>query len=101
MLAEAAFRVFAFAVAALLSMPDMLPLSPALKRLTRTRPLHLISGQCCLPSAAVANVSTCREAVQRWYDGYTGADRDNDGISCENVCRSRKQVDEIREEIGC
>ncbi|UHD47906.1 hypothetical protein LUX29_18240 [Aureimonas altamirensis] len=36
-----------------------------------------------------------------WCDGYSGADRDNDGIPCENVCRSKAEVDEIREEIGC
>ncbi|KHJ55117.1 hypothetical protein LA66_00025 [Aureimonas altamirensis] len=46
-------------------------------------------------------VSTCREAVQMWCDGYTGADRDNDGIPCENVCRTKAEVDEIRADIGC
>ncbi len=46
-------------------------------------------------------VSSCREAVQMWCDGYSGADRDKDGIPCENVCHSKKQVDKIRAEIGC
>ncbi|KQT62278.1 hypothetical protein ASG54_18430 [Aureimonas sp. Leaf460] len=45
--------------------------------------------------------STCEEAVQMWCDGYAGADRDNDGIPCETVCRSKAQVDEIRARIGC
>ncbi|MFD2236623.1 excalibur calcium-binding domain-containing protein [Aureimonas populi] len=46
-------------------------------------------------------VSSCREAVILWCDGYSRADGDNDGIPCENVCRSLAEVDEIRAEIGC
>lgn len=45
--------------------------------------------------------STCREAVEMWCNGYSGADRDNDGIPCETVCRSRQQVEAIQKEIGC
>ncbi|WP_372425518.1 calcium-binding protein [Salinarimonas chemoclinalis] len=44
---------------------------------------------------------SCREAVERWCGGYRRADGDGDGIPCENVCRSRAQVDEIRRAIGC
>lgn len=46
-------------------------------------------------------MSSCEEAVQAWCDGYSGADRDKDGIPCENVCRSKAQVDAIKERIGC
>lgn len=46
-------------------------------------------------------VSTCEEAVRMWCGGYSGADRDGDGIPCENVCFSKPQVDEIRRRIGC
>ncbi len=45
--------------------------------------------------------STCKEAVEMWCNGYSGADRDNDGIPCENVCRSKKQVEVIQKQIGC
>ena len=44
---------------------------------------------------------SCREAVIRWCGGYRRADGDGDGIPCENVCRSRREVDAIRREIGC
>lgn len=46
-------------------------------------------------------VSSCREAVQMWCDGYKRADADHDGIPCENICHSKKEVDAIRAEIGC
>ncbi len=46
-------------------------------------------------------VSTCQEAVEMWCGGYSRADGDGDGIPCENVCRSKSQVDKIKEEIGC
>lgn len=46
-------------------------------------------------------VQTCREAVVMWCGGYSAADRDNDGIPCENVCRSLAQVEAIKKEIGC
>jgi hypothetical protein len=45
--------------------------------------------------------STCREAVIMWCNGYSRADGDDDGIPCENVCRSRAQVDAIKNEIDC
>ena len=44
---------------------------------------------------------TCREAVVMWCNGYSRADADHDGIPCENVCRSRSQVDAIKYEIDC
>lgn len=46
-------------------------------------------------------VRSCREAVEIWCDGYSRADADHDGIPCENICHSKDEVDEIREEIGC
>jgi hypothetical protein len=45
--------------------------------------------------------STCEDAVEMWCGGYSGADRDKDGIPCENVCRSKSQVDAIKQRIGC
>nr|WP_166802279.1 excalibur calcium-binding domain-containing protein [Microvirga pakistanensis] len=29
------------------------------------------------------------------------ADGDGDGIPCENVCRSKSQVDAIKQRVGC
>ncbi len=46
-------------------------------------------------------VSTCREAVEMWCGGYRRADGDGDGIPCENVCRSKSEVDKIKDEIDC
>lgn len=46
-------------------------------------------------------VSTCEEAVELWCGGYSRADGDGDGIPCENVCRSKSQVDAIKQKIGC
>ena len=47
------------------------------------------------------DVRSCEEAVELWCSGYRRADGDNDGIPCENVCSSKREVDRIREEIGC
>jgi hypothetical protein len=46
-------------------------------------------------------VRSCREAVELWCAGYARADADNDGIPCENICRSKNEVDAIRGDIGC
>lgn len=46
-------------------------------------------------------VSSCQEAVELWCGGYSRADADDDGIPCENVCKSKAQVDVIKAEIGC
>ncbi|WP_199270498.1 excalibur calcium-binding domain-containing protein [Stappia indica] len=43
----------------------------------------------------------CRSAVILWCSGYGRADGDGDGIPCENVCSSRRQVEAILREIGC
>lgn len=47
------------------------------------------------------SVSSCEEAVRLWCGGYSRADGDNDGIPCETVCSSKREVDEIRARIGC
>ncbi|WP_246217837.1 excalibur calcium-binding domain-containing protein [Jiella pacifica] len=47
------------------------------------------------------SVSSCEEAVRLWCGGYSRADGDNDGIPCENLCTSKREVDEIRARIGC
>lgn len=46
-------------------------------------------------------VSSCEEAVVLWCSGYRRADGDGDGIPCENVCRTKAEVDRIRAAIGC
>ncbi len=44
-------------------------------------------------AATCKNYRTCAEAVKEWCAGrHKRADRDRDGIPCENVCRSVKQV---------
>lgn len=45
--------------------------------------------------------ATCRDAVILWCSGYSGADRDHDGIPCETVCGSRAEVEAIEQDIGC
>jgi len=53
-------------------------------------------------AASCKSYSTCREAVIAWCAGqHPRADGDNDGIPCENVCRSRADVVAIMAEIGC
>lgn len=52
-------------------------------------------------SRTCKDVSSCREAVELWCGGYRRADRDKDGVPCENVCPSKDLVDQIRTEIGC
>ena len=44
---------------------------------------------------------TCRDAVILWCGGYSRADANGDGTPCENVCRSRAQVEPIKKEIDC
>jgi hypothetical protein len=46
-------------------------------------------------------VSTCEEAIEMWCGGYSRADGDDDGIPCENVCRSLSQVEAIKKKVGC
>jgi hypothetical protein len=66
-----------------------------LRGLEQTKEILLAQRRSCQA------VSTCQEAVEMWCGGYRRADGDGDGIPCENVCRSKSQVDKIKEEIGC
>ena len=43
-------------------------------------------------AASCKSVANCAEAVELWCGGYTRADREGDGVPCENHCRSREQV---------
>ncbi len=53
-------------------------------------------------AAKCADYSSCREAVIAWCEGkHPRADGDGDGIPCENVCKSRDQVEKIKKEINC
>ena len=53
-------------------------------------------------AAKCKDYRNCREAVIAWCAGqHPRADGDGDGIPCENVCRSKRQVDQIKREIGC
>lgn len=51
--------------------------------------------------ASCKAATSCQDAVAMWCGGYRAADADGDGIPCENVCRSRSQVEGIRKQIGC
>ena len=70
--------------------------SPEQRPATQASRIQLAQG-----ARACRDVGSCREAVILWCSGYRRADGDGDGIPCENVCRSRPQVEAIREEIGC
>ena len=61
------------------------------------------SAPLAMPVAARTcnQVSSCEEAVRLWCGGYRRADGDGDGIPCENVCRTKEEVDRIRATIGC
>jgi hypothetical protein len=63
--------------------------------------LHDIRVQLAQGSRTCRTVSSCREAVVLWCGGYRRADADDDGIPCENVCRSLAQVEAIKKEIDC
>ncbi len=53
-------------------------------------------------AARCTDYSTCEQAVRNWCAGnHPRADGDNDGIPCENVCTSRRTVEEIKAAIGC
>lgn len=72
-----------------------------------SRPVGLLAPlvtQSTLPTTTATSCKsalTCRDAVILWCSGYSRADADSDGIPCENVCRSLKQVEPIKKEIGC
>lgn len=44
---------------------------------------------------------SCAEVIADFPNGKFGRkDRDKDGIPCENVCKSKKQVKDLLERIG-
>lgn len=56
-----------------------------------------------LPASAITCKSyrACSQAVVNWCTGrHPRADGDRDGIPCENVCKSVRQVRQIRKELG-
>jgi hypothetical protein len=53
-------------------------------------------------AASCKNYTTCEQAVIAWCKGeHPRADGDNDGIPCENVCKSKEQVERIKAKINC
>jgi hypothetical protein len=53
-------------------------------------------------AASCKSYRTCAQAVKAWCEGsHPGADRDKDGIPCENVCRSLKKVKAEKAKISC
>ncbi len=53
-------------------------------------------------AAKCTDYSSCYQAVVAWCSGaHPRADGDGDGIPCENVCSSLRQVEAIKKEIGC
>lgn len=71
-----------------------------------SQPVSLARLEIASPVVRVARASckaarSCKEAVIMWCNGYSQADRDGDGIPCENVCSSLAQVEQIKEEVGC
>jgi len=77
-------------------------LSPALASpLSRPADFDFDEVQLAQRARTCKDVRTCEEAVRLWCGGYSRADGDKDGIPCENVCRSKEEVDRIRQRIGC
>lgn len=52
-------------------------------------------------AASCKQARNCDDAVEMWCNGYSKADRDRDGIPCENVCKSRAQVEAAKKRVGC
>lgn len=77
---------------------------PSLRRKAIVALIVLLGAALAGEALAVTckSYSNCREAVIAWCAGrHPRADGDNDGIPCENVCRSRAEVEAIMAEIGC
>lgn len=69
--------------------------SPAKASVEQVKEFMVAQRQSCKAA------SSCQEAVEMWCGGYSRADGDGDGVPCENVCRSKSQVDTIKQRIGC
>ena len=53
-------------------------------------------------AATCKSYSSCAQAVKNWCAGnHPRADGDNDGIPCENVCKSLKDVKALKREFSC
>jgi endonuclease YncB( thermonuclease family) len=59
------------------------------------------SSDATTSATSCKSAHTCRDAVILWCGGYSRADADGDGIPCENVCRTLKQVDALKKGAGC
>lgn len=68
--------------------------------MTRNKLIYIVTLFLCTSEISLAKNCTeyrsCAEVISDHPDGNFGRrDGDNDGIPCENVCRSRKQVEDL------
>ncbi|MBD3654381.1 excalibur calcium-binding domain-containing protein [Kangiella sp.] len=59
----------------------------------------------CLPEVSIAKTCkeyrSCAEVIADYPSGNFGRrDGDKDGIPCENVCRSRQQVEDLLKKVS-
>jgi endonuclease YncB( thermonuclease family) len=59
------------------------------------------SSEATTSATSCKSAATCQDAVILWCGGYSRADGDGDGIPCENVCRTLKQVEALKKGAGC
>ncbi|MDD2869089.1 excalibur calcium-binding domain-containing protein [Neomegalonema sp.] len=59
------------------------------------------AGEARAQAGSCKAAKSCAEAVELWCGGYSRADRDKDGVPCENLCRGKAQADEIRAGRAC
>ena len=77
------------------------PLTPALPTPSSAQEYSCPGLRTC------SKVRSCREAVHSWcVCGYRRADRDKDGVPCENVCgqsnaASLERIATIKAALGC
>ena len=95
------FLAVPFAMAPNFAGPDAFAATSAPQEIPMSRPSPAMNYGLMAQARSCKAVSSCEEAVILWCSGYSRADGDGDGIPCENVCRSKEQVDRIRERIGC
>ena len=75
--------------------------------LTKLAPVALGALALALPAvpakaARCSDYKQCSQAVENWCTGrHNGADRDDDGIPCENVCKSKAEADRHRQGRSC
>jgi hypothetical protein len=74
------------------------------KRRSTYLAIALISAFVATDASAITckSYTRCAQAVKNWCEGiHPRADGDGDGIPCENVCKSLKEVRQIKQSIGC